>query len=170
MDTSFVSFCGERDWKQMIPDEAAKSVRHATLRVKELEAHITRTRAALICAFNQMLDLKDLNTGCHSTRLAEWGVRVASDLGADEPSMPDFERASLFVLHHHERWDGGGYPAGLAGPEIPLPARIVSVIDAFDAMTSNRPYRSGLPFEEAVRRLLLSKHTQFDPEVVDCFV
>ena len=67
----------------MIPDEAAKSVRQLTLRVKELEAHIARTRAALICAFNQMLDLKDLNTGCHSTRLAEWGVRVARDLGAE---------------------------------------------------------------------------------------
>ena len=55
----------------MTPDDAAKSVRQLTLRVKELEAHSARTRAALICAFNQMLDLKDLNTGCHSTRLAE---------------------------------------------------------------------------------------------------
>jgi len=204
----------------MMLDETAKSVRQLTLRVKELEAHSARTRAALICAFNQMLDLKDLNTGCHSTRLAEWGVRVARDLGADESCLhdietaallhdigkvgipdailhkaeklnddewmlmkkhpeygwaivrllPDFERASLFVLHHHERWDGGGYPAGLKGHETPLPARIVSVIDAFDAMTSNRPYRKGLPFEEAVRRLVVSKHTQFDPEVVDCFI
>src|SRR5689334_9959873 len=79
----------------MVPDEAARTVRQLTLRVKELDAHISRTRAALICAFNQMLDLKDLNTGCHSTRLAEWGVRVARDLGADESALQDIEVAAL---------------------------------------------------------------------------
>src|SRR5205807_6368488 len=75
--------------------------------------------------------------------------------------FPEFERASLFVLHHHERVDGKGYPAGLKGTEIPVGARIVSVIDAFDAMTSNRPYRAGLPFDEAMRRLLSAKDSQF---------
>jgi len=84
--------------------------------------------------------------------------------------FPDFERASLFVLHHHERFDGGGYPAGLKDEEIPLGARIVAVIDAFDAMISHRPYRSGLPFEEAIRRLVVARGTQFDPAVVDCFI
>ena len=79
----------------MMLDETAKSVRQLTLRVKELEAHSARTRAALICAFNQMLDLKDLNTGCHSTRLAEWGVRVTRDLGADESCLHDIETAAL---------------------------------------------------------------------------
>src|SRR5262249_48400677 len=84
--------------------------------------------------------------------------------------FPDLERASLFVLHHHERFDGKGYPAGLKGDEIPIGARIVSVIDAFDAMVSHRPYRQGLPFDEAVRRLNDSKGTQFDATVVDCFL
>ena len=64
---------------------------------------------------------------------------------------------------------GNGYPAGLHGDEIPI-GPYVGVIDAFDAMTSNRPYRSGLPFEEAIDRLELAKATQFDPDVVDCFV
>src|SRR4029079_19540304 len=79
----------------MIPNDAGKTVPQLTLRVKELEARSARTRASIICAFNQMLDLKDLNTGCHSTRLAEWGVRVARDLGADESCLHDIETAAL---------------------------------------------------------------------------
>ena len=77
--------------------------------------------------------------------------------------FPELESASLFILHHHERFDGGGYPGGLKGDEIPLGARIVAVIDAFDSMISNRPYRQGLPFEEAISRLMQGRGTQFDP-------
>jgi HD-GYP domain-containing protein (c-di-GMP phosphodiesterase class II) len=84
--------------------------------------------------------------------------------------FPNLQRAALYVLHHHERFDGGGYPAGLEGDEIPIGARIVAVIDAFDAMVSNRSYRAGLPLEEAIRRLVESRGTQFDPAVVDCFI
>ncbi len=80
------------------------------------------------------------------------------------------ERASLLVLHHHEGFDGRGYPGGLKGEEIPMGSRIVSVIDAFDAMVSNRPYRNGLPFAEAERRWLESSGTQFDPTVVQHFL
>jgi HD-GYP domain-containing protein (c-di-GMP phosphodiesterase class II) len=58
-------------------------------------------------------------------------------------NAPGMERASLMILHHHERYDGMGYPAGLKGEEIPMGSRIVSVIDAFDAMVSSRPYREG---------------------------
>jgi HD-GYP domain-containing protein (c-di-GMP phosphodiesterase class II) len=197
-----------------------REVRALTLRVRELDAQIASTQTSLICAFNQLLDLKDLNTGFHSTRLAEWGVRVGRDLGVSEGCLRDLEvaallhdigkvgipdailkapgrltdddwalmrkhpeygwaivrlfrdleRASLFVLHHHERVDGGGYPAGLKGDEIPIGARIVAVVDAFDAMISNRPYRQGLSFEETIRRLIEAKGSQFDPAVVDCFV
>jgi HD-GYP domain-containing protein (c-di-GMP phosphodiesterase class II) len=81
-----------------------------------------------------------------------------------------FERAALVILHHHESVDGKGYPAGLKGSEIPLASRIVSVTDAFDAMVSSRPYRQGLPFEEAVRRLVASSGTQFDASVVQSFL
>jgi len=66
--------------------------------------------------------------------------------------FPGFERVSLFALHHHERFDGQGYPAGLTGRGIPLGARILPVLDAFDGMVSDRCYRAGLPFEEAVNR------------------
>src|ERR1051326_8805412 len=162
------------------------------LQVKQLEDRIAGMQTAVICAFNQLLDLKDLNTGVHSTRLAEWAVRVAESLGLEEAELrhveaaailhdigkigvpdailnkpgkltdderaiinkhpeygwaiqrliPGLEQVSLFTLHHHEN---------------------------FDAMVSNRPYRKGLPVEEAIRRLVKYSNTQFEPEVVKAF-
>jgi response regulator RpfG family c-di-GMP phosphodiesterase len=73
------------------------------------------------------------------------------------------------VRSHHERWDGGGYPYGLAGEDIPLGARIFAVADALDAMTSDRPYRSALGWEEATEELLAHSGAQFDPQVVRAF-
>ena len=70
------------------------------------------------------------------------------------------------VYHHHERWDGKGYPDGLGAERIPLGARIVAVVDAFDAMTSDRPYRSAMPLEEAVSILKDGSGKQWDPRVV----
>jgi len=195
-------------------------LRRSELRVKELEGQMASLRSALVCSFNQLLDLRDLNTGVHSTRLAEWGLRVARDLGVPEGCMydlemgallhdigkigvpdsilnkpgrltqeefefvkrhpefgwtvirnlPGLEQTSLYVLHHHENFDGTGYPARLKGSEIPTGSRIVSVIDAFDAMVSSRPYRKGLPLEEAIRRLYEASGTQFDPAVIQSFV
>ena len=81
-----------------------------------------------------------------------------------------FEEGRELVLHHHERWDGHGYPAGIAGEDIPLGSRIICVADAFDAMISWRPYRSPLPVEHAMRELTENEGTQFDPQVVDAFV
>tara|TARA_R110002072_G_scaffold243821_2_gene403082 strand:+ start:58552 stop:60171 length:1620 start_codon:yes stop_codon:yes gene_type:complete len=73
------------------------------------------------------------------------------------------------VLHHHENFDGTGYPHGLVGMEIPLDARILAVADSFDAMTSNRPYRNGMPFEKAQAILKDGSGTQWDPTIVDAF-
>jgi HD-GYP domain-containing protein (c-di-GMP phosphodiesterase class II) len=190
------------------------------LRVKELEEQQSAFRNSLICAFNQLLDLKDISTGVHSTRLAEWAIRVARKLNIPEEHMyqvevaallhdvgkigvpdailkkqgpltseeravinrhseyswsilrllPGLENASLYTLHHHENVDGTGYPAGLKDADIPLVSRIVSVIDAYDAMVSNRCYRKGLEHSEAVRRLLESAGTQFDLDVVQAFI
>jgi HD-GYP domain-containing protein (c-di-GMP phosphodiesterase class II) len=202
------------------PVSKPAEVRRYELHIRELESQILDLRTALVCSFNQLLDLRDLNTGVHSTRLAEWGLRVARDLGVPESCMSDlemgallhdigkigvpdgilnkpgrltpeeyefvkrhpefgwavlrklqgFEQASLYVLHHHENFDGTGYPAKLKGSEIPIGSRIVSVIDAFDAMVSSRPYRKGLPLEEAIRRLNESSGTQFDPNVIKSFI
>lgn len=80
-------------------------------------------------------------------------------------------RAALpYVLHHHERWDGTGYPHGLAGEEIPLEARVLGVADAFDAMTSARPYRAALTVDAALGELQRCAGTQFDPMLARSFV
>jgi response regulator RpfG family c-di-GMP phosphodiesterase len=73
------------------------------------------------------------------------------------------------VRSHHERWDGCGYPDGLAGPEIPIPARVFAVADALDAMTSDRPYRHALDWEDARHEILAESGRQFDPDVVEAF-
>ncbi len=76
--------------------------------------------------------------------------------------------AAQIVRHHHERWDGEGYPDGLSGPDIPLAARIFSVADALDAITTDRPYRPGEPIAHARAEIRELAGTQFDPAVVDC--
>ena len=73
------------------------------------------------------------------------------------------------IVHHHERYDGKGYPGGLKGREIPLGARILSVVDAYAAMTANRPHRKSLQKEEAIAELHRNVGTQFDPEIVEIF-
>ena len=190
------------------------------LRLKEMEEQHLALRNSVICAFNHLLDLKDISTGVHSTRLAEWAIRVgremnipeertyqvevaallhdigkigvpdailkkAGPLTAEERAVinrhpeyswsilrmfPGLEEASLYALHHHENVDGTGYPARLKGQDIPLVSRIISVIDAYDAMVSNRCYRKGLEHSEAISRLVKSSGTQFDPGVVQAFI
>ena len=75
-----------------------------------------------------------------------------------------------WVLHHHEWWDGSGYPSGLAGEDIPLGSRIIHVVDAYDAMTAERPFRTALGHEAALVELERAAGTQFDPAVVEAFV
>ena len=187
---------------------------------KRLREDLKALQTGVMCALNMLLDLKDMRTGLHATRLAEWAVRVGEILGLEAAelrdveaasllhdigkiglpdsillkpgrltpeeyaitkkhpeygwailrSIPGLERASLLVLHHHERFDGKGYPAGLVGEEIPLGSRIVAIVDSFDAMLSSRAYRDALPVEEAVRRLQADTGTQFDPKISPLFI
>lgn len=77
--------------------------------------------------------------------------------------------AGKVVRSHHERWDGKGYPDGLAGEEIPLTARVFAVADVFDALTTNRPYRGAIPLAEARRMIDAESGTHFDPRVIEAF-
>lgn len=80
------------------------------------------------------------------------------------------ERAAQIVLSHHERFDGKGYPYGLKGNQIPIGARIFSVVDTFDSITSIRPYRGAGTYDQAIEEIRRNKGTQFDPEIVDVFL
>jgi len=88
----------------------------------------------------------------------------------DELFEDEFAVAKNIILHHHERWDGNGYPMKLKQTEIPLEARIVSVVDVFDALTSKRPYKEKWTAKAAIELLIEQKNKQFDAEIVDVFV
>ena len=81
-----------------------------------------------------------------------------------------FDQERNIILHHHERWDGKGYPRGLSGTDIPFLARILAVADSFDAMTSNRPYRPAMEIGTAVEELKKNRNLQFDGNIVDAFL
>jgi diguanylate cyclase (GGDEF)-like protein/putative nucleotidyltransferase with HDIG domain len=97
-------------------------------------------------------------------------MKLHASVGADILSSIEFPYPVVpIVRHHHERWDGTGYPNGLKGVEIPIGARILSVVDCFDALTSDRPYRPRLSDAEAIRILVERRGTMYDPLVVDTF-
>lgn len=186
---------------------------------RQLEQRVRDVTFSTLCSLVQLLDLKDLATGVHSSRLTTWAVTIAKLLGltADETRqveiaavlhdlgkigipdeilkkasrltleeqtimrkhpeygwavmkhIPGCQNASLLILHHHEMWDGRGYPAGLKGEDIPLGARIIAITDAFDAMTSDRSYRKAMSTERALTTLERFAGTQFDPTIVAVF-
>jgi len=100
---------------------------------------------------------------------AEWEmIRKHPEIGANIVSrFPFFRSGQELILHHHERYDGQGYPKGIEGDAIPIGARVIAVADAFDAMTSDRPYRRALPLRTVLRELEQHKGTQWDPQVTE---
>jgi putative nucleotidyltransferase with HDIG domain len=91
------------------------------------------------------------------------GVRLIAGIDRFRPALP-------YVLFHHERWDGGGYPTGRSGRDIPVEARILALADAFDAMISTRPYRPALPVDYALEEVERGAGSQFDPDLAFVFL
>lgn len=99
----------------------------------------------------------------------EWEyIKTHPKIGFDILSKSNrLKHISKIVLYHHERWDGKGYPKGLSQMDIPLGSRIIAVCDSIDAMTSNRPYREAMSFEECINEILINKGLMFDPVIVE---
>lgn len=93
----------------------------------------------------------------------EIGYRIAM-------STPELSAIAPYILHHHERYDGKGYPEGLKGKEIPLLSRILAVVDAYDAMTEDRPYRKAMSKDEAILEIKKNSGTQIDPNIAEIFI
>lgn len=102
----------------------------------------------------------------------EWAIlRAHPTVGAQMLEGIDHLRPTLpYVLYHHERWDGRGYPTRLGGSDIPIEGRLLAVVDTYDAMTSNRPYRRALAHEIAMSVIRKGAGTQFDPQMADAFI
>ena len=103
----------------------------------------------------------------------EWEVmKQHSTIGAEILAGSEIgfiQMAEIIALNHHEKWDGAGYPRGLSGEQIPVAARIMAVVDVFDALTSKRPYRDALPLAEALRIIEEGRGKHFDSRIVDAF-
>jgi len=97
------------------------------------------------------------------------GERLIDEIIKESGDAPFLQNAKLFAGTHHERWDGTGYPRGLKGTDIPLQGRIMAIADVYDALVSERPYKSAFSHEKAVEIILESKGSSFDPQVVDIF-
>ncbi len=111
---------------------------------------------------NKVSELNE-NDWSQIMRHSEVGYRILN-------AVSEFAEISEFVLAHHERWDGRGYPKGLKGEEIPIQSRVIAVADAFDTMRTDKPYRGAEDLEDALRELRLQAGKQFDPRIVQLFI
>jgi putative two-component system response regulator len=98
------------------------------------------------------------------------GERIIEGIIVESGDEVFLQYAKLFAGYHHERWDGGGYPRGLSGLDIPLQGRVMAIADVYDALVSDRPYKKAFSHEEAVDIIGRGKGTQFDPAIADVFM
>ncbi|MCL2637001.1 MAG: response regulator [Oscillospiraceae bacterium] len=98
------------------------------------------------------------------------GEKIIGEIQRDSGDEAFLQSAKLFALYHHERWDGKGYPYALKGEEIPLYGRIMAIVDVYDALTSDRPYKKAFTHEDSIKIITESKGSHFDPQITDVFL
>jgi putative two-component system response regulator len=98
------------------------------------------------------------------------GERIIDSMITESGDETFLQHAKMFASYHHERWDGTGYPYGLKGKNIPLQGRVMALADVYDALVSDRPYKSAFTHEDAIGIIKDSRGTQFDPKIVDVFL
>src|SRR6267143_1348910 len=143
---------------ELLQRRVEEATQHLTAAYQELEATYGTTLEALGSA----LDTRDIGTESHSRRVHGYALATAKEYGVPQEIVRDLAHGVL--LH------GIGYPRGLSGADIPLGARIFAVVDAFDAMTFDRPYSKAIAVEAAQAEIKRCAGTHFDPEVVEAFV
>jgi HD-GYP domain-containing protein (c-di-GMP phosphodiesterase class II) len=167
--------CAELERIDYRPDARGVDGRLAELTARELglsEFKIARVRLAmLLCDIGRDQIPPEILNKQGPLNDREWAeIRRQPEFGAALLSDVSFDDIREWILNHHERPDGRGYPRGLVGDQIPLEARIVAVVDAYTAMTSERPYRSARDHQEACRELWRCAGSQFDAAVVQAFL
>ncbi|GBF06481.1 putative PAS/PAC sensor protein [Deinococcus aerius] len=141
---------------------------------KRAEQEALAAREAALRALGLALEARDRETQGHTDRVTAEATRLGRALGLGPEGLGELgfvpPAALELVRHHHERWDGGGYPDGLAGENIPLLARLFAVVDVYDALLSERPYKRAWTREEALAELRAQAGHQLDPRVVAAFL
>jgi diguanylate cyclase (GGDEF)-like protein len=171
---ALMSALAERDY---LTEGHAQRLADLSLKIGEL-AGISAVQLSNLALLAQVHDLGKVGIPDHILNKAgklnedEWmvmrqhpekGYRIAM-------SSPSLAPVAELILKHHERWDGSGYPLGIAGEEIPVECRILAVVDAFDAMTNDRPYSKAVNREEALEEIKRCKGSQFDPQITELFL
>ena len=152
--------------KLLIAERLAKSLGLSNKNLTELKLLIKLHDIGMIVIPDSIINKPDFLTPKERKLIEkhpETGYRIAEYMG----SLAAIADA---ILHHHENWDGSGYPKGLKGENIPLFSRITAIIDAFDAMASDRPYRKALSVSKVKDEFEKSRGKQFDPYLVDCIL
>jgi putative nucleotidyltransferase with HDIG domain len=154
---------------QKVAEYSEKIARKLGLDLNDIEAVVSAARIHDLGKIGTDTNILSKPTGLKEE---EWRkIKEHPSAGAEIISgLSLYDEVKDLVAHHQERYDGNGYPTGLKGEKIPLGARILAVADAFDAMTSDRPYRRAMSYEQAVAELEAGKGTQFDPKIVDAFL
>lgn len=149
-------------------------ISHMTGEALNFEDHmLDELRLALILHDLGKIAIKEtiINKNAKLTKIEKKEIHKHPEIGHRLlMEIPEFRHVSEYILSHHEKWDGTGYPRRLAGEEIPVISRIIALVDAYDSMISGRPYRDPLPLDHVIDKIESCSGTQFDPVISRIFI